>query len=144
MADDNRYSMDGRIQRSEIVVSQVNGTRDLYIIATVPSTEGDLTLHDISTRTGQDAAIPRSVTPDSVVVVDEKDSVLEHEWRPVGIRHEVQRQLTAVELHPFGDVQRAFRTFGGFECDHAVFAPLMHCFGDDPPDGLVMLSPCPM
>jgi hypothetical protein len=51
--------MDGTIQPGDVVVSHVNGTRTLYIIATVGSTVGDLTLHSISTMTGEDASIMR-------------------------------------------------------------------------------------
>ncbi|PYR94208.1 MAG: hypothetical protein DMF84_06570 [Acidobacteria bacterium] len=58
MAADNRqYAMDGTIQAGDVVVSHVNGTFDFYIIATVLSAIGDLTLHGVSTMTGQDAAI---------------------------------------------------------------------------------------
>jgi hypothetical protein len=57
MTDAKRHSIDGTIQSGDVVVSHVNGTRDLYIIATVLSTVGDLTLHSVSTMTGQDAAI---------------------------------------------------------------------------------------
>jgi hypothetical protein len=57
MADPKRQSMDEKIQPGDVVVSHVNGTRHFYIIATVLSTVGDLTLQRISTMTGQDAAI---------------------------------------------------------------------------------------
>ena len=59
MAPDTLHSMDGTIQPGDVVVSHVNGTRTLYIIATVGSTVGDLTLHSISTMTGEDASIIR-------------------------------------------------------------------------------------
>lgn len=59
MVADNCHSMDGTIQPGDVVVSHVNGTRALYIIATVGSTAGDLTLHGMSTMTGQDASIIR-------------------------------------------------------------------------------------
>lgn len=57
MTDAKRHSMDGTIQSGDVVVSHVNGTRDLYIIATVLSTAGDLTLRSASTMTGEDAAV---------------------------------------------------------------------------------------
>ena len=57
MADDK--VMDGQIQPGDVVVSHVNGTRNVYIITTVLSTAGDLTLHSISTMMEQDAAILR-------------------------------------------------------------------------------------
>jgi hypothetical protein len=59
MTGGNRYSMDGHIQTGDVVVSHVNGTLDFYIIATVLSAVGDLTLHGVSTMKGQNAAIMR-------------------------------------------------------------------------------------
>jgi hypothetical protein len=46
-----------QFQSGDVVVSHVNGTRDLFIIATVVSTVRDLTPHCVSTMTGEDAAI---------------------------------------------------------------------------------------
>jgi hypothetical protein len=57
MTDAKRHSMDGTIQSGDVVVSHVNGTRDFFIVATVLSTTGDLTLHSVSTMTGEDAAV---------------------------------------------------------------------------------------
>ena len=57
MTDARRQSTDGTIQPGDVVVSHVNGTRDFYIVATVLSSVGDLTLHSVSTMTGEDAAI---------------------------------------------------------------------------------------
>ena len=57
MTASNRHSMDGEIQAGDVVVSRVNGTVDLYVIATVQSAVDDLTLHSVSTMKGQEAAI---------------------------------------------------------------------------------------
>ncbi len=57
MIDAKRHSMDGTIQSGDVVVSHVNGTRDFYIVATVLSATADLTLHSVSTMTGEDAAV---------------------------------------------------------------------------------------
>jgi hypothetical protein len=52
--------MDGEIQAGDVVVSRVNGTLDLYIIATVSSApRWDLTLNNVSTMHGRDAALLR-------------------------------------------------------------------------------------
>jgi hypothetical protein len=59
MAGGNRHSMDGQIHAGDVVVSHVNGTIDLYLIATVQSAEGDLALQSVSTMKGQDGAISR-------------------------------------------------------------------------------------
>jgi hypothetical protein len=57
MTDPKRHSMDGTIQSGDVIVSHVNGTRDFYIVATVLSAIGDLTLHSVSMMTGEDAAV---------------------------------------------------------------------------------------
>ena len=59
MTAGSRHSMDGVIQAGDIVVSRVNGTFDFYVIATVVSAMGDLSLHSVLTTKGQDAAIRR-------------------------------------------------------------------------------------
>jgi hypothetical protein len=71
--------------------------------------------------------------------VDEHDRILQHDFHPFGIGHEVRRQIAAVELHAFDDVERGVRALGFFDRDDAVFAHPVHCFGDDPPDGLIMV-----
>jgi hypothetical protein len=53
----SRYSMDGPIRAGDVVVSRVNGTLDLFLIATVVSAVDDLSLHAVRTTSGQDAAI---------------------------------------------------------------------------------------
>lgn len=55
--DNSHYAMDGKIQAGDVIVSHVNGTLDLYIIATVLSAVADLTLHSVSTMKGQEAAL---------------------------------------------------------------------------------------
>ena len=60
MTGDNRHSMEGAIQPGDVIVSRVNGTRDLYIIATVSSApRADLTLNSVSTMKGRNAALLR-------------------------------------------------------------------------------------
>lgn len=51
--------MDGAIQAGDVVVSRVNGTFDLYIVATVVSAADDLILRGIRTAKGRDDAIKR-------------------------------------------------------------------------------------
>ena len=52
--------MDGEIQAGDVVVSHVNGTADLYVIASVVSAVGDLALEDVLAIKGQDAALIRA------------------------------------------------------------------------------------
>jgi hypothetical protein len=61
MAFGSYHSLDGPIQKGDVVVSRVNGTRDFYIIATVASAAEDLTLDSVLTAKGQDTAINRAL-----------------------------------------------------------------------------------
>ena len=51
------HSMDGRIHAGDVVVTRVNGTVDLFLIATVVSADEDLDLQILSTSNGREAAI---------------------------------------------------------------------------------------
>src|SRR4029434_13958 len=41
----------------------------------------------------------------NLLLVDEDDRVLEHDFHPLGIGHEVRRQVPAIELHTFEDLE---------------------------------------
>ena len=56
----NRHSMDGEIHAGDVVVSRVNGTADLYVIATVSSAAADLALQGVMAIKGQEAAVIRA------------------------------------------------------------------------------------
>jgi len=49
----------------------------------------------------------------------------------LGIRHEVRRKITFIELHAFHDFQRGFDRFGFFDSDGAIFTDLVHGIGND-------------
>ena len=51
--------MDGLIHSGDIVVSRINGTFDLYIVATVVSAVDDLILRGIQPAKGRDHALKR-------------------------------------------------------------------------------------
>ena len=74
-----------------------------------------------------------------LLLVDQDDGILEHDFHPLGIGDEVRRQIAAIELHPFDDLERGLERLGFFDGDDAVFADLLHRFGDDPADGLVVV-----
>src|ERR1700732_2831286 len=56
------------------------------------------------------------------------------------IGDEVRGQVAAVELHTFDYFQRRLHGFGFFHGDDAVFADLLHGFGDDAADLLVVVG----
>ncbi len=74
-----------------------------------------------------------------LLLVDQDDGVLEDHFHPLGVGHEVGRQVAAVELHPLDDVQRGLERLGLFDRDDAVLADLLHRLGDDRADGLVVV-----
>ena len=67
-------------------------------------------------------------------------AVLEHALHAVRIGHEVRREITAIELHAFDDVQRGLDGFGFFDRDDAIFADLLHRFGDDVADCRIVVG----
>jgi hypothetical protein len=60
MSPGNRHSTEGEIESGDVVVSHVNGTSDLFVVATVLSAVGDLVLDLVSTTKGRAAAIGRA------------------------------------------------------------------------------------
>jgi hypothetical protein len=52
-------------------------------------------------------------------------------------RRDLRRQIAAIELHPFDDVEGGVHGPGFFYRDDAVLAHLLHRFGDDSSDAFV-------
>jgi hypothetical protein len=53
--------MDGKVRGGDVIVCRVNGTSDCYVVGTVVSGQvGELSLRDVSTTTGQGAALGRA------------------------------------------------------------------------------------
>ena len=75
-----------------------------------------------------------------LLLVDQDDGVLEHHFHALRVRHEVRREVAAIELHAFDDVERRFERAGFFNGDDAVLADLLHRFGDDLADRLVVVG----
>ena len=74
-----------------------------------------------------------------LLLVDQDDRVLEHDLHPVGVGDEVRRKIATVELHPLDHLELGLEGAGLFDGDDAVLADLVHRFGDDPADGLVVV-----
>jgi hypothetical protein len=74
-----------------------------------------------------------------LLLVDENHRILEHHFHPLRVRHEVGRQVPAVELHPLDHLERGLERLGFFDRDDAVFPDLLHRLGDDLADGLVVV-----
>ena len=72
--------------------------------------------------------------------MDQDDGVFENGFHALGIGDEVGREVAAVELHAFDDFQLGLHRLGFFDGDDAVFADLLHGFGNDVADGLVVVG----
>ena len=72
-----------------------------------------------------------------LLLVDQDDGVLEHDFHALRIGHEVGGEVAAVELHAFDDFERRLERLRLFDRDHAVLADLFHRLGDDLADRVV-------
>ena len=67
------------------------------------------------------------------------ERVFEHDLHALRIGHEVGREVAAVELQPFDHLEGRLHALRFLDGDDAVLADLLHGFGDDPADGLVVV-----
>ncbi len=72
--------------------------------------------------------------------MQEDVGVFQHRFHALRIGHEVGRQVTAVELHAFHDLQRRFHALRFFHGDDAVFTDFIHGFGNDVADGGIVVG----
>ena len=75
-----------------------------------------------------------------LLFVDQDVGVLEDDFHALGIGDEVRREVAAVELHAFDDFELGLQRLRLFDGDDAVFADLLHRFGNDLADGLVVVG----
>ncbi len=66
-----------------------------------------------------------------LLLVHEDVSVFEHALHRLRVRDEIRREIPAIELHPLDDLKFGFEALALFDGDHAVFADLLHCVGQD-------------
>src|SRR5208337_1537694 len=74
------------------------------------------------------------------LLVDQDVSVLLHRLHALRIGNKVRRQIAAIELHTFDHVQLRLQSLRLFDGDDTILANLLHSFGNDFPDGLVVVS----
>ena len=65
-----------------------------------------------------------------LLLVDEDVGVGQLDLHLLGVGDEVGRQIAAVELHAFDDVELELETLGLLDGDDAFLADLLHGFGD--------------
>src|SRR5690349_1806659 len=72
--------------------------------------------------------------------MDEDADVFERAFHAIRVGDEVGGEVAAVELHAFHDFEGGLHGLGLFHGDHAVLADLLHGFGDDAADLLVVVG----
>ncbi len=75
-----------------------------------------------------------------LLLVDEDVGVLELGDHLVGVGDEVGREVAAVELHAFDDVELGLEALGLLDRDHALVADLLHGLGDHLADRLLAVG----
>src|SRR6266446_3948133 len=75
-----------------------------------------------------------------LLFVDEDQRIFEDNFLAVHVGDEVGGKVAAVELHAFDDFERVVHGLGFFHGDDAVLADLLHGFGDDAADLLVVVG----
>src|SRR5579871_1990552 len=75
-----------------------------------------------------------------LLLVNQDVGILQNGFHALRIGDKVRRQIAAIELHAFDDFQLRIYRLGLFDRDDAVLANLLHSFGDDLADGLVVVG----
>ncbi len=75
-----------------------------------------------------------------LLLVDQDVGILQSGFHALGIGNEVGREVAAVELHAFDDIQLGFEGLRLFHGDDAVFADLLHGLGNDAADGFIVVG----
>src|SRR6266568_4639676 len=72
--------------------------------------------------------------------VDEDADVFQHALHALGVGDEVGREVAAVKLHAFDYFESSLHRLGFLDGDDAILADLLHGFGDDAADLLVVVG----
>ena len=72
--------------------------------------------------------------------VDQDAHIFQGAFHALRVGDKVRREVAAVELHAFDHFQRGFHGLGFFHGDHAILADLLHRFGNDAADLLVVIG----
>ena len=76
----------------------------------------------------------------NLLVVNQDQRVIHISLHRILIVNEVGRQITAVELHAFYDIQLIIETLAFFDRNHTFFANFFHRFSNDAADGFVCVG----
>ena len=75
-----------------------------------------------------------------LLLVDQDKAVLQLHFHLLRIRYKIRGEVAAVELHSLDDLQFGLQTLGLFHGDDAFLAHLLHRFGDDCADRLIVVG----
>lgn len=66
-----------------------------------------------------------------LLIRDENDRIVEFCTHLVGVGDKIRRNVTAIELHAFHNVEFGGHLLALFDGDDAVFADFFHCVGNE-------------
>src|SRR3546814_13228661 len=75
-----------------------------------------------------------------LLLMDQDIGILQLDRHLLGIRDEIGREITAIELHALDNVQLELDAGGLLDGDHAFLADLLHTSGDLPPHALTHIA----
>ena len=75
-----------------------------------------------------------------LLLMNEEVRILQFDDHLFGVGDEIRRQVAAIELHPFDDVEFGFGGLGFLDGDDAFVADLLHRLGDHVADRLVAVG----
>ena len=75
-----------------------------------------------------------------LLFMNQDQGILQHTLHTIRIRYEVRRQVAAIELHPFNDVEGRFDGLRFLHSNDAILADFLHGFGDDVSDRGVIVG----
>src|SRR5579862_8969724 len=75
-----------------------------------------------------------------LLFVDQDVGVLDGDFHALGIGDEVGREISTIKLHSLDNFELSLESLRLFNGDDAVFADLLHRFGNDLADGLVVVG----
>jgi len=117
-------SLDGRDAQTAAELVDHQGGQGLAVDVFGHDHQGTRGLHDRFQHRQQ------RLQRGELLLIEQDQRILENRLHLVGVGDEVGRQIAAVELHAFDDIQFGVEALGFLDRDHAFIADLFHGLGD--------------
>ena len=71
--------------------------------------------------------------------MNENERIFERDFHALRIGYEIRAEIAAVKLHTLDHFERGLHRLRLFHGDHAIFANLVHCLGNDVADSCIAI-----